>query len=67
MVNQSIWMDVVSKNMSIEKVSLVMIIFKIKDIYILIQAQSMIEKVGYPDYLKGNNMTRLDNHYAAVC
>ena len=67
MVNQSMWMDTISKNMSIAKVSLVMIIFDIEEFGILIQAEAMLEKVGYPDYLKGNNMTRLESGYIDVC
>jgi hypothetical protein len=27
----------------------------------------MLEKVGYPDYLKGNNMTKLESGYVDVC
>ncbi len=67
MVSQSMWMDTISKNMSIAKVSLVMITFDIEESGILIQAEAMLEKVGYPDYLKGNNMTKLESGYVDVC
>jgi hypothetical protein len=44
-----------------------MIISKIENIYILIKAQTIVVKVGYPDYLDSENMTKLENIYAEVC
>jgi hypothetical protein len=43
-----------------------MIIFNIEKTYIFIQAQAIIEKIGYPDYLDSDNVTKLENIYAEV-
>ncbi len=67
MINQSVWMDPISKNRTMEKVNYRIISFTIAKIYILLQAQDIIGNVGYPDYLDGDNMTELDGIYTEVC
>ncbi len=32
----------------------------------MIQAQAIRDKIGYPDYLDGDNMTQLEKEYAEV-
>ncbi len=65
MVNQSMWMDTVSKRKTIDKVGL-MTIFEFSKTYILTQAQAVLGKIGYPDYLDSDNLTKLESIYAEV-
>ncbi len=66
MVNQSMWMDTVSKKNTIEKVSDRIIIFALRKKCTFIQAQAILAKVGYPEYLDNKYLTKLESIYAKV-
>lgn len=63
LVEQSTWMDEVSKEKAIEKVNEHEIIMKY---FYKLQAHAINEKIGYPDFLDGDNMTQLENEYTEV-
>jgi len=65
-INQSTWMDSVSKRKAIEKVSEIYIDLNLGKTNIIVQARAMNSKVGYPEYLDDNHTTKLEKHYAEV-
>jgi hypothetical protein len=68
MLNSSTWMDEQSKIKAIEKVIRFEydVMHHITILINILQAQSIDQKIGYPDYLGSNNDTKLEADYAAV-
>ncbi len=67
LLEESTWMDKVSKRRAINKVGSIeekklMIEFQL----ISIQASAIDEKIGYPGYLGSDNVTELEKDYAEV-
>jgi hypothetical protein len=65
MLDQSTWMDAISKSRTIEKVNLKS--FSNSTIIdCIIQVHAIDEKIGYADYLDSDNVTKLEKDYAEV-
>ncbi len=44
-----------------------MTVLKLRTSCILTQAEAVLGKIGYPDYLDSDNVTKLESIYAEVC
>lgn len=67
MLNDSTWMGIISKSKAIEKVYHKSILFQFENIFAFVmQARAIDVKIGYPDYLDSDNMTKIEEDYAEV-